>query len=532
MYLTVEQALSVYPLTEARLVAGKAGRNRIVKSVNVMDAPDIANWIKEGEMLFTTAYLIKDHPEEAADLIVKLNRRGSSGLGIKLGRFWTSIPDRLIAQADELGFPLIELPYPFTFSDQINGLFHAEMKRNTSVLQDVLDKQIRLMRFALQTNPVRQLFDAVAEVIGEPVAVVGSRGRIVYNTSAVPDAELVREWPWPLRPMRVKSEGWQAFCVPLLKNDRCTGYVLFFTPRQVLSAVEESLYIQASELLSFHLNFNGEPDFEVSSRNHFSQLIKRHLQDGLPAEMLAEYAERREIGTFKRPYRCVLTDVAGPADEAARIETLEWLKEEYVHHPRLQEMEGLHVLMGEGLLSLFPVSDGESDGALAAALEDCLSDLKKVAPKAAVSCRKIGPQQLAEAFGECRETLRLSGEWGSAGRVMRCETLDLAFLFEHVPKEKMRMYCDRMLGGLMGKDPEYAQEMLRTLEAYLDNDGQLNETAKKLFIHRNTATYRIEKLSELLDVDFKKINDLLRLKMAFLFRRMLSAEDGRTVRAR
>lgn len=52
-----------------------------------------------------------------------------------------------------------------------------------------------------------------------------------------------------------------------------------------------------------------------------------------------------------------------------------------------------------------------------------------------------------------------------------------------------------------------------------EQDGQLNETAKKLYIHRNTATYRIEKLSEILGVDFKKMNDLLRLKIAFLFRK-------------
>ncbi|MBP1155661.1 hypothetical protein ACVLD2_000424 [Paenibacillus sp. PvR052] len=31
---------------------------------------------------------------------------------------------------DRLGFPLIELPYQFTFSDQMKGLFHAEMQRN------------------------------------------------------------------------------------------------------------------------------------------------------------------------------------------------------------------------------------------------------------------------------------------------------------------------------------------------------------------------------------------------------------------
>ncbi|MNC63912.1 Purine catabolism regulatory protein [compost metagenome] len=88
----------------------------------------------------------------------------------------------------------------------------------------------------------------------------------------------------------------------------------------------------------------------------------------------------------------------------------------------------------------------------------------------------------------------------------------------------MEKYCSSSLRGLQSREPEYIKEMLHTLEVYLENDGHVNETAKKLFIHRNTATYRIEKLSELLDVDFKKINDLMRLKLVFIFRRMLEHE--------
>lgn len=115
MHLTVEEALSIYPLSEAKLIAGSKGKHRIVKSINVMDAPDISDWIKEGEMLLTTAYLIKDNMEEASALLQTLNRRGSSALGIKLGRFWDEVPEQLVAEAESLNFPLIHLPFEFTF---------------------------------------------------------------------------------------------------------------------------------------------------------------------------------------------------------------------------------------------------------------------------------------------------------------------------------------------------------------------------------------------------------------------------------
>lgn len=74
----------------------------------MMDCPDIADWIRPGEMLFTTAFLIKDCPGKAIELLQKLCERKSSGLGIKLGRFWSQIPQELIDEADRLQFPLIE----------------------------------------------------------------------------------------------------------------------------------------------------------------------------------------------------------------------------------------------------------------------------------------------------------------------------------------------------------------------------------------------------------------------------------------
>jgi purine catabolism regulator len=527
MQLTVEQALSVYPLSEAKLVAGFSGVKRIIRAVNVMDAPDITDWIKEGEMVLTTGYLVKDRPDEASQLLSKLDKRGSSGLGIKLGRYWDSLPEPLIEQADRLGFPLIELPYQFTFSDQINGLFREEMKRSTGMLQDALEKQIRLMRFALQSEPIRHLFDSVAELVGHPVAVIGSRGQMVYNSSTFPEDELLVRWPWSVHHQWMRADGWQAFRIPLMKQSQCTGYALFFNPQPFLSPLEESLYFQAAELIAFHLNFKYEDYFELSVQRDFGQLVKRYLQNGISSETLLEYAERWEVDLFAGPFRCVLSDVPCRSGSAARDEALERLKAEFLRHGRIRELKGIHIVLEEGVLSVFPEPEGGWEGKADSALAACLACVRAVEgePRSAVSSRKTSVAQLLAAFDECLEARRLSEEWGMAERVVKFETMDLAFVFERVPPERMRTFCDRWLGGLLHRDPEYVQEMMHTLETYLACDGQLNETAKKLFIHRNTATYRIEKLGEILDVDFKKVNDLMRLQIAFLFRRMLAATD-------
>ncbi len=523
LHMTVEQALSVYPLSEGKLIAGIKGKNRIITSVNVMDAPDITDWIKEGEMLLTTAYLIKDHPEDACQLLRTLHERGSAALGIKLGRFWTEVPQQLIDLANELGFPIIELPYPFTFSDQMNGLFRAEMKRSTGVLTDVVNKQIQLMRFALKPNPIQQMFDSIAEVVEIPLAVVGSRGQIVYNGTLLSAEEIACGMKGQ------RAEGWisckrvEALRIPLIKHTPDSGCVLFFQSELLVTPIEEGLYYQAAELIAYHMNFSYEDYFELSVQKDFGLLIKRFLLNGLPVETIEEYAERFEIDLFRPWYRCVLTDFSGLMHKELRTEKLELLKSEYLCNSSIQQLKGTHIVMEEGLLSVFPADADNGDEAIASALAPFFASVKTKGGyeiRASISSAKKRANQLAEAFEECKECNRLSAEWGGS-RILSFETMDLALIFEHVTKERMETFCNRWLGSLLNKEPEYASEMLRTLEAYLENDGQLNETAKKLFIHRNTATYRIEKISELLEVDLKKMDDFMRLKIAFIFRRML-----------
>lgn len=524
MHLTVEEALSIYPLSEAKLIAGSKGKHRIVKSINVMDAPDISDWIKEGEMLLTTGYLIKDSPAEASALLRTLNRRGSAGLGIKLGRFWDAVPQPLIAEAEQLNFPLIELPFQFTFSDQMNGLFRAELSRSTSVLQRMMEKQRELMRFALRSARSRPLLESVAEVIGYPLAVVGTRGAILFNSSGYTGEELLEGWPWQQRSQRVRLGGGTAYRMPLLQAGKCLGYLQYCDIDPLLLSVEESLFVQGAELIAYHIHAGLEDHYEQAGHREFSGLLRRYLKDDLRYTELAQAALRLEIPLLEAPYQLVLTEVAAAGE--ARQGELHRLKQEYSAHPGLNGLEAIHFLMEEGLLSLYPAGPF-SPGEFRDMINECFAGLnfdKGYYPRAAVSSVKGKAEGLKEAFAEVKECMEMARYWGAHGHVVHYRQVELELLLNRIPAEAMERYYSGSLRGLLGREPEYVREMLHTLEVYLDNDGHVNETAKKLYIHRNTATYRIEKLSELLDVDFKKINDLMKLKLVFLFRSMLDRE--------
>ncbi|WP_379155460.1 PucR family transcriptional regulator [Paenibacillus sp. sgz5001063] len=524
MHLTVEEALSIYPLSEAKLIAGSKGKHRVIKSINVMDAPDISDWIKEGEMLLTTAYLIKDNLEDASALLQTLNRRGSAGLGIKLGRFWDAVPEKLVAEAEMLNFPLIELPFQFTFSDQMNGLFRAELTRSTSVLQSIMEKQRKLMRFALRSGRSRPLFESVSEVIETPLAVISARGEVVFNNSDNTAQQLLEGWPWQSRNQRFRIGDRTGYRIPLLQSDKCSGYLVYCSIDPLLLPVEESLFVQGAELISYHIHSGYEDYFEHAEHREFSGIMRRFLSGGMSCGELAQAAVKLEVELLQAPFQLMLTDTATSGE--ARLGELLRLKEEYLEHPELRELNGIHMMMGEGLLSLYPAGP-HSPEQLREWVNECFDHLKfdkGYYPRAALSSSKAKPEGLKEAFTEIKECMSIFQHWGGHGNVVHYRQLELNLLLRQIPAEIMEKYCSSSLRGLQSREPEYVREMLHTLEVYLDHDGHVNETAKKLFIHRNTATYRIEKLSELLDVDFKKINDLMRLKLVFLFRSMLEQD--------
>ncbi|TYO69667.1 CdaR family transcriptional regulator [Rossellomorea marisflavi] len=60
-------------------------------------------------------------------------------------------------------------------------------------------------------------------------------------------------------------------------------------------------------------------------------------------------------------------------------------------------------------------------------------------------------------------------------------------------------------------------EGVETLDAYLQENGELNRTAERLFIHRNTLRYRLDKIFQWTGKDPRKIRDLMELYVAKLF---------------
>jgi carbohydrate diacid regulator len=76
------------------------------------------------------------------------------------------------------------------------------------------------------------------------------------------------------------------------------------------------------------------------------------------------------------------------------------------------------------------------------------------------------------------------------------------------------MYIHEIFGDTL--PDELDDEMLMTVQKFFDNNLNVSETSRQLYVHRNTLVYRIEKLHQATGLDVRKFDDAMTFKIALM----------------
>ena len=108
--MDIADLLAKKELMPINLVAGNTGRYREIRSITMMDAPDIIPFLRANEFIITTAYHLKNNLPYFNELIVEMAKIECAGIGIKKNRFLYELPQEILQLAEQLHVPFIELP--------------------------------------------------------------------------------------------------------------------------------------------------------------------------------------------------------------------------------------------------------------------------------------------------------------------------------------------------------------------------------------------------------------------------------------
>jgi hypothetical protein len=115
-----------------------------------------------------------------------------------------------------------------------------------------------------------------------------------------------------------------------------------------------------------------------------------------------------------------------------------------------------------------------------------------------------------------KKTLRISQLALRRGESFLCYdemTIDKVFLCVD-NMEVLREYYNEVLGSLISYDAQHGTDYVGVLRCYLENEGSVQATAEKLFVHRNTINYQINKIKEITEIDISSLQQRCSMMMA------------------
>ncbi len=133
-----------------------------------------------------------------------------------------------------------------------------------------------------------------------------------------------------------------------------------------------------------------------------------------------------------------------------------------------------------------------------------------------------GIKELPRSFKESQIALEVGKVFDTEKTIVTYENLGIARLIYQLPTTLCEMFLKEIFkkGSIVGLD----HETLFTIQKFFENNLNVTKTSRKLFVHRNTLVYRLEKIKKLTGLDLREFDDAIVFKVALMVKKYLDAK--------
>jgi hypothetical protein len=498
-----------------RLLAGREELDRVVSGVMTTDLHDPGRYLQGGELVLT-GMLWRSGADDSERFVRGLAAAGAVGLAAGEAEVGP-VPEDLVAACERHRMPLFAVPEDVAFAQLTEYVVRQVSADRAHDLSALVDRHRVLVSASGGAG-----LDAVLELLGGDLDldcwVLTPSGRVVAGppdrlnpaerdqlVRAHLDGQRRRSGP----PVRARVASRQFSVLPVSGGG--TGLLA-----QWLLAVEGDVTEWTPKRRQLAENLAGLASAERERRDEGRRLRSRLadevitlLQRDAPPEELRRalaaslaMAQTGEGSGSPESWVVVSAEGLGLPDGAVRAALVEALTGD--------DDRALIGGGGSGAIVLVPESaDGTATAdrlrALLGPLEAGLGAEGRLTLGASAPASAGG---LRGALEEARHARRIAA--ARVGRICVSGPEELAshvLLLAAVPDEVRRAFRSRLLDKVIGYDLEHQADLVRTLEAFLRDDGSWTRCAAALHVHVNTLRYRIGRIEELTGRDLSKLED-------------------------
>lgn len=533
----LNEIMEIELLNDSNILAGEKGLENLVKSVNVMEVPDIENWIQEGEFILTTAYSIKDDVDSLNTLIPIMHNIGVAGIAIKTNRYIGTLPKSVIDTANTLNFPIIQIPMHVTFGDLIADILTIIVNRQTKFLRDMDFLSNKLKEAMLKGGELEEIAEVLYSFLGVPVAVSNDIFKEFTFISSKDDNYLEKivkdniykrvEYSYKTRYEKV--ENCNIVTIPIYNENTFYGNVLIIVvdkslDMSVVSVVEASVSLVALSIakkISLYENENKH-------RTEFlDSLLSSRESDKLKA------MERHMFFGFRKDkcYCCVVARIKSN-DMPLQLTPNNSKVLEYFSNKLLSCInrvnniyKGKFIYGNKSDRVVFLVEfdrditqtnmrskvDVFAEEFHKAAISENIADDMYIGIGRGYSDYRL----LDKSYKEAIQVIHKLGINREGKNFMHFSDLGIyKILSNEAIRSELLQFSRETLSQLLKYDKNKDSDFIETLRVYFQCNGNLRKVAEELFTHYNTIIYRINRIKEISDIDLDDHQTALNVQLS------------------
>ena len=556
MPLTLREAMNlVEPLKRSRVIAGDRGLDNIVQSVNVMEVPDILEWVHSGELLVTTMYPLRDDVAAIESLVPHLANKGLAGLAVTPSGYMDEFPASMIQSANELDFPLIELPEKVSFIDIIQPITSEILKLQANELIESEEIHRQFIDLVLSGGTYRDIAQGIAQRVNKPATIVDQFRRVlgdgfIMGQPQVHKAFIREEFGGDrylndlYQPQLISNlKGSKALfktvesptgpvehiVFPIMVGPMALGEIIVWgrlrePPKSIdLIAIDHGTTVAALKMMEMRSIAVAEERF----RNE----ILEGLLSSVPDERDRAVQLSSDVGNrLIPPYAVILVGPDFPSGttltkvqsiEKRNIDSSLHLSERYI---LAIEPDASFWYQGPRLVVFFPITTSKLAESRPYMIHELQTICERIRAENDPYTVSMGISPAVFALDEFRlayECARQGLEIGSplqtkdTCRITHYEDLGL-FRIVSIAESmtSLERFCLDAIGPLLVYDRENDTDLASTLRTFLEQNQNSTRTAKLLFIHYNTLRYRLERINAILGDVLENPQQRLEIELA------------------
>ena len=258
-------------------------------------------------------------------------------------------------------------------------------------------------------------------------------------------------------------------------------------------------------------------------------------------EAKSNYEEKHNKAAFVKN---IISDNILPGDVYVRAKGLHFVTDEPRCVLLVRQMENPDVAAVEVIQRLFPdkqkdfvLNINESDVVVVKSLPsaNCPEEILRVARSIenllqeelgvkcviGISTNARHLRELADRYKEAQVAIEVGRVFESEKNIINYESLGLGRIIYQLPTT----LCEMFLNEVFKKNPieTLDEDTLETINKFFENNLNVSETSRKLYVHRNTLVYRLEKIKKITGLDLREFDHAIVFKVAMMVKMYLDS---------